>query len=98
MELSAKIEEARTVLGALTNHQAVLQEAAAALVEALRQGHRILTCGNGGSSAEAMHFATELVGRYEGNRVALPALFLGGDATLLTCIANDFGFNEVFSR
>ncbi|MHB2018351.1 MAG: D-sedoheptulose-7-phosphate isomerase [Candidatus Xenobia bacterium] len=98
MELAARIEEARQVFAGLTAHDAVLREATAAIVDALRHGHRILTCGNGGSSAEAMHLSTELVGRYEGNRVALPAVFLGGDATLLTCIANDFGYDEVFSR
>ncbi len=65
---------------------------------AVLQGSRILTCGNGGSAAEAMHLAEELVGRYKSNRAPIGALCLNADPTALTCIANDFGFDEVFAR
>jgi D-sedoheptulose 7-phosphate isomerase len=72
--------------------------AAALVVETLAGGGKILACGNGGSAAEAQHFVTELVGRYKSNRPPLPAIWLGGDTGQMTCIANDFTADEVFSR
>jgi D-sedoheptulose 7-phosphate isomerase len=63
----------------------------------LEAGNKILTAGNGGSSCDAMHFAEELTGRYRNNRKALPAIALT-DPSYLTCVANDFGFDNVFSR
>jgi len=74
----------------------------ASIVEDLRQrvveGATVLTCGNGGSAAEAMHLAEELIGRYRGSRAPIPAVCLNADPTALTCIANDFGFEEIFAR
>jgi D-sedoheptulose 7-phosphate isomerase len=61
-------------------------------------GARVLTCGNGGSAAEACHFATELVGRYLAERRPLPAIALPADGTLLTCISNDYSADEIFAR
>lgn len=73
--------------------------AASALIEStVRRGGRIFACGNGGSAAEAQHFVTELVGRYRTNRVPLPAVWLGGDTGQMSCIANDFSWDDVFSR
>lgn len=71
---------------------------AQALVEVLRDGGKLLTIGNGGSAADAMHLAEELVGRYKENRRAFPAIALVADGTALTCIGNDFGFDRIFSR
>jgi D-sedoheptulose 7-phosphate isomerase len=68
------------------------------ILEALQQGRKILTCGNGGSAADALHLAEELVGKFCKTRRSLPAVSLAADPTLLTCIANDFGFDRVFSR
>lgn len=68
------------------------------LRDAIASGNKILTCGNGGSAAEAAHFATELLGRYKSNRPALPAVALNADGSLLTCIGNDFGFAQAFAR
>ena len=68
------------------------------LVRVLRRGGRIFTAGNGGSAAEAMHMAEELVGRFRSNRRPLPGIALVADATALTCIANDFGFEAIVSR
>ncbi len=68
------------------------------LVATLKAGNKIMTAGNGGSAAEALHMSEELMGRFKGNRVSLPAVALVADATALTCIGNDFGFDEVFSR
>jgi D-sedoheptulose 7-phosphate isomerase len=61
-------------------------------------GSRLLICGNGGSAAEAQHFATELVGRYRAERRPLPALALPADGTLLTCICNDYSADAIFAR
>ena len=68
------------------------------MIDALRNGNKVLTAGNGGSSAEALHMSEELIGRFRGNRRALPAVALVADCTALTCIGNDFGFDEIFSR
>jgi D-sedoheptulose 7-phosphate isomerase len=72
------------------------------IVEAIRgqlnAGGTIYTAGNGGSAAQALHLAEELIGRYRGNRPPLRAICLNADPTALTCIANDFGFDQVFAR
>jgi D-sedoheptulose 7-phosphate isomerase len=64
----------------------------------LGRGGKILTAGNGGSAADALHMAEELVGRYSKERPAMAALSLCADPTTLTCIANDYGYNRVFAR
>jgi D-sedoheptulose 7-phosphate isomerase len=76
----------------------VVARMAEAAVLALRQGNKILTAGNGGSAADAMHMAEELIGRYRGNRAPLPAVALCADGTALTCIGNDYGYEPVFAR
>ncbi|MDQ3928071.1 MAG: SIS domain-containing protein, partial [Chloroflexota bacterium] len=74
-------------------------EAARLIAAALQSGHKVLVFGNGGSAADAQHFAGEMVGRFKLNgRVALPVLALTTDSTVLTCVANDFSYEEVFSR
>jgi D-sedoheptulose 7-phosphate isomerase len=82
----------------LLAHDTVFEKLAAAAVQTLRAGSKILSCGNGGSGADALHLAEELTGRYRGNRRSLAGLCLNADSTALTCIGNDFGFDEVFSR
>ncbi len=69
-----------------------------AIGRAVAAGGTVVTCGNGGSAAEALHLAEELVGRYRANRPPVAAICLNADPTALTCIANDFGFDEVFAR
>lgn len=70
-----------------------------AVVACLRRGGTIYTCGNGGSAAEAMHLSEELIGRYRGQeRPPQRAICLNADPTAMTCIANDFGYDFVFSR
>jgi D-sedoheptulose 7-phosphate isomerase len=64
----------------------------------LRRGGAVLTAGNGGSAAEAMHMAEELTGRFRGQRRSLPGICLNADGTLLTCIGNDYGFDAIFAR
>ncbi len=90
-------------------HQRVVQEsfdalesaseaASRALVAALVAGNKVLTFGNGGSSAEASHFAEELVGRFRKTRRPFPALSLSSDSSTVTCISNDFGYEALFER
>lgn len=82
--------------------QAVLAEpiahAVELLVEALRRGNKILSCGNGGSAADAQHFAAELVCRFERERPELAAIALTTDTSALTAISNDYDFNQVFAK
>ena len=68
------------------------------LVDALKQGNKLLLCGNGGSAADAQHIAAEFVGRFSFNRPALPALALSVNTSCVTAIGNDYGFDQVFSR
>jgi D-sedoheptulose 7-phosphate isomerase len=74
------------------------EEVAHTLVAAYEGGGRVYTCGNGGSAADAAHFAEELIGRYKRERRPLPAQSLAIDASALTCIANDYSYDEVFER
>lgn len=75
-----------------------VEKLALVVVDALKKGNKILTAGNGGSAADALHMAEELVGRYRTNRRSLPAISLAADVTAVTCISNDFGYDHVFSR
>lgn len=81
--------------GALTPRIAV---AAQAMVDCLKAGGKILSCGNGGSAGDAQHFAAELVGRFERERAELAAIALTTDSSILTAIANDYSFDEIFSK
>jgi D-sedoheptulose 7-phosphate isomerase len=73
-------------------------ECALLLIHALQKGHKILTMGNGGSAADAQHFAAEMVGRFLMERKALPAIALTTDTSILTAVGNDYGFDNVFKR
>ena len=75
-----------------------LERAAQLLVETLRGGGKILSCGNGGSAADAQHFAAELVNRFEMERPPLAAVALSTDTSSLTSIANDYAYQQVFSK
>lgn len=90
--------ELRQLAADLERDAARIDELARWTADLLVGGARLLTCGNGGSAAEALHFATELVGRYQAERRPLPALALSADGTLLTCIANDYAADAIFSR
>lgn len=75
-----------------------LPRAAAALTHCLDRGHKVLSCGNGGSSGDAQHFASELVNRFERERRALAAIALTTESATLTAIANDSSYNRIFAR
>lgn len=97
--ITAYIDETLAVLTDLKNQTQAVSAVAEMIATALSSGHKLLTAGNGGSAAEALHLAEELTGRYShSDRPALPALCLAADTTALTCIANDWDFSQVFSR
>lgn len=75
-----------------------IEKSAAILIEALKQNNTIFTCGNGGSASDAQHLTAELVGRFERERKALASVCLNTDTSVLTAIANDYGYENVFSR
>ncbi|RZK21694.1 MAG: D-sedoheptulose 7-phosphate isomerase [Hymenobacter sp.] len=98
--VQAELTEARTVLDqflADSRNLARIAGAAELLAASLKNGGKILTCGNGGSLCDAQHFAEELSGRYRQDRPALAAIALT-EASHMTCVANDYGFEFVFSR
>lgn len=98
--LSQMFAEARALATWLEENaavQATVREMAAEMAAVLRAGGRLLSCGNGGSLCDAMHFAEELSGRYRDDRPALSALALT-DPGHMSCVANDFGYEQVFAR
>lgn len=74
-----------------------IDEAAQTIISALNSGGKVIACGNGGSHCDAMHFAEELTGRFRGDRRAFPAIAIS-DPGHITCVGNDYGFEEIFSR
>jgi D-sedoheptulose 7-phosphate isomerase len=88
------LEAVRQVEG----QQGVLQAIAQAMTATLRSGGKILWCGNGGSAADSQHLAAELVGRFRRERRPLPSIALTTDTSILTAVANDYGYENVFSR
>jgi D-sedoheptulose 7-phosphate isomerase len=75
-----------------------LEIAGKILVNAINNGNKILICGNGGSAADSQHMAAEIIGRFEVERRAFPAIALNTDTSILTAVGNDYGFNDIFSR
>lgn len=75
-----------------------IAEATQLMVKALNSGHKIMSCGNGGSAADSQHFSSELLNRFEMERPALPAIALTTDTSTLTSIANDYAYNRVFAK
>lgn len=95
LHFAASLEAKRLTLDSMGGR---IVQAAEHLANRLRQGNKILVCGNGGSAADAQHFAAELVNRFEIERPGLAAIALTTDSSALTSIANDFAFNQVFAR
>jgi D-sedoheptulose 7-phosphate isomerase len=98
MTFDESLAETTRTLQALTQIRPAIDQAGKLILETLRGGGKLLIGGNGGSAAEAAHFATELVGRYAKTRRPLPAVALSSDGSLLSCIGNDFGFDHILSR
>ncbi|MGL9735955.1 MAG: D-sedoheptulose 7-phosphate isomerase [Symbiopectobacterium sp.] len=98
--IRSELKEAAATLGAFlsdgVNIQSI-QNAAVLLADAFKAGGKVISCGNGGSHCDAMHFAEELTGRYRENRPGYPAIAIS-DPSHLSCVSNDFGYDFVFSR
>ena len=92
------VAAAKETLQSVLDLDAQLAKAADLIEQCLRAGNKLLVCGNGGSAADASHFATEFVVRFMKDRPAYPAICLTGDGGLLTAAGNDYGFDEVFAR
>ncbi len=98
--ITQSLQESQQVLADFLSNPAKIdsiEKAADVLVNALKKGNKILSCGNGGSHCDAMHFAEELSGRYRENRPALAAMAIS-DPSHISCVSNDFGYNYIFSR
>jgi DnaA initiator-associating protein len=76
----------------------IIAEAAEEMVQSLLEGHKILSCGNGGSACDALHFSSEMLNRFKQERPALPAIALNADMATLTSIANDYHFSDIFAK
>jgi len=97
-ELRRELDEHRAVAAQMDALLPMIEEVAAAMIEALAHGGRVIAFGNGGSAADAQHLVAELVGRARRKRRPLPALALSADSSTMTALGNDFGFAEVFAR
>ncbi len=96
----SELKEAAKVLDQFLSNEANIQaieETALLMSEAIKDGNKIFSCGNGGSHCDAMHFAEELTGRYREDRRALPAIAIS-DPSHISCVSNDFGYDAIFSR
>lgn len=99
-QIRAELQEAADLLDKFMSDEKnirLIQEAALLISNSFKQGGKVLSCGNGGSHCDAMHFAEELTGRYRENRPGYPAIAIS-DVSHLSCVSNDFGYDYVFSR
>lgn len=96
-----RIQDSIDVKSELLGNESVIksiEELASVVAESIRSGNKIVLCGNGGSASDALHFAGEIVGRFQKERNAWPAVVLNADVATMTAIANDYGYDEVFAR
>ncbi|WP_371376744.1 phosphoheptose isomerase [Thalassotalea aquiviva] len=91
-------ESIETKIAASEELPVAIEKGGMVMVECLLGGHKILSCGNGGSAGDAQHFSSELLNRFETERPSLPAIALTTDSSTLTSIANDYSYEEVFSK
>ena len=96
----SQLSEAATVLDSFLKNKGAIEkigQAALAMADSINSGGKILSCGNGGSNCDAMHFAEELTGKFREERKALPAIAIS-DSSHISCVGNDYGFDQIFSR
>ncbi|NND93860.1 MAG: D-sedoheptulose 7-phosphate isomerase [Flavobacteriales bacterium] len=99
-KIRSYLKEANSILDEFLSQEHNLQavyDAGRILSTAIKDGHKVISCGNGGSMCDAMHFAEELTGRFRNDRPGIPALAIS-DPSYLSCVANDYGYEHVFSR
>lgn len=87
-------------MGLLGNEELLnmVENLADEIVKAIKTGHKLVICGNGGSASDSLHFAGEIVGRFQRERCAWPAVVLNADVATMTAIANDYGYDDIFAR
>ena len=91
-------ESAEVKINFINNNEDILLKSIEKIRESLQKGNKLLICGNGGSAADAQHFAAEIVGRFKLERKGFPAIALTTDTSVLTSIGNDYGFDKIFER
>lgn len=96
--LAASIEESAATMGSLAEQHDNIAQVCQVVIDALKNDKKLMTAGNGGSASDALHMSEEFVGRFKSDRRPLPCIALVADTTLLTCIANDFGYEHIFDR
>jgi D-sedoheptulose 7-phosphate isomerase len=96
--LDEAISQHLAVIKSLATQKTTLQRIATEMTRTVLGGNKVLWCGNGGSAADAQHLAAELVGRFKRERAGMPSLAITTDTSILTAIANDYGYDQVFSR
>lgn len=89
--IQTKIHAADSILN-------IIAEASEEIVQSLLEGHKVLSCGNGGSACDALHFSSEMLNRFKQERPGLPAIALSADIPTLTAIANDYHFSDIFAK
>ena len=94
----AQLGQHHKTMQQLESLQPRFEQAVEMITDTLRNGHKILLCGNGGSAADSQHIAAEIIGRFETERHALPAIALTTDRSILTAVGNDYGYDQVFAR
>jgi len=98
--IQAELAQAAQVLDKFMNNEhnlLLIEEASKVISDSIKNGGKVMSCGNGGSHCDAMHFAEELTGKYRDDRRAIPALCIS-DASHITCVGNDYGYEFIFSR
>lgn len=98
LDIKTAVAAHREAVNCVLALEPLLHQAAERLRQTFASGHRVYACGNGGSAADAQHFAAELTGRYDRDRRGYPAIALTTDTSALTSIGNDYGFDHIFSR
>lgn len=99
--INERIQESIEVKKCLLKNELLLnaiEKLAVAIVNCINNGHKLVICGNGGSASDSLHFAGEIVGRFQKERSAWPAVVLNADVATMTAIANDYGYDDVFAR
>jgi len=99
-EIKKSLEQASNILIEFINNKSNIEKISKAgniIINSIKSGGKIISCGNGGSMCDAMHFAEELTGRFRNSRIALPAIAIS-DPSHISCVANDYGYEYVFSR
>ncbi len=98
LSIAQHLKQTSETLARMAEQTEAVEQVAQKLSDALRSGKKMVVFGNGGSAADAQHFAAELVGRFEKERPGLPAIALTTDTSILTAVGNDYGYDQVFAR